>query len=440
MKTVLIVGGGFSGTMVAAHLARAGYGKSVILVDRADRIGQGLAYSTQQDNHLLNVPAARMSAFPEEPLDFVRFLAAQGWDSATRPFAPRRAYGAYLCSILAKAELDGVQTIRSQVKDLRPRGQIFEALLEDGARHEADSLVLAVGNTGVNRPYPLLTTFPPEVYVDNVWADGWSSRFESDDSVLILGTGLTMIDAVISLLDSGHRGPITAVSRRGQVPLSHAPPVEYSAPDWRVSSGLRRLARSIRMEVAKTGEPRAVIDSLRAVTPEIWSGFTNREQSQFLRHLKPYWEPVRHRAAPAALSQIEPALKTGQLMIQKGRIVRFELSGGRPRPIWMHERGREVEGEPYDRVVNCTGYGGESSSAELPVLGGLLGAGTIIPGPHGLGISTDANGICLSKSGSPSAGIYALGALRRGTCWESTAVPELRNQAFALAENIRRSI
>ena len=82
---VAIIGGGFSGTILAAQLARRGIG--YVLIDGSGRMGRGVAYSTTEPAHLLNVRAEGMSAWAGEPDDFAKSVRSEGGDAAALPSA-----------------------------------------------------------------------------------------------------------------------------------------------------------------------------------------------------------------------------------------------------------------------------------------------------------------------------------------------------------------
>src|SRR4051812_12829712 len=94
-STVAIVGAGASGTLTAVALARAAPHVRVVLVDDRSH-GVGVAYSTSDEQHRLNVPACGMSALADDGAHFVRWLAASGYDAGERDFVPRAWYGRYL--------------------------------------------------------------------------------------------------------------------------------------------------------------------------------------------------------------------------------------------------------------------------------------------------------------------------------------------------------
>ncbi|HEY0627706.1 MAG TPA: FAD/NAD(P)-binding protein, partial [Sphingomicrobium sp.] len=219
---VIVVGGGFSGTMVAAELARRGV--SSVLIDGSGREGKGTAYSTPEDAHLLNVVAGRMGAWADRPGDFAETIAAEGY--AADAYVPRRRYGEYLAAILNEARVDGlVMVVASDAQAAERTEHVWTVELADGSRVAVLALVLAQGNQAPEPP-SLARNMPAELFVNDPWSDAGRAAVAraaaSGGDVLIIGTGLTMVDVVLSLDEAQHRARIVAVSRRGLVPRAHA--------------------------------------------------------------------------------------------------------------------------------------------------------------------------------------------------------------------------
>ena len=217
--TVAIVGGGFSGTLTAVQLARlAPAGRlRILLVEHKGDPGPGVAYSTQHERHLLNVPAGRLSALKDQPDHFHEWLVQQGLDYAPGGFVPRRLYGRYLRDLLATATRGGiVKAMCDEVTDVEPAEAGFMLRLSTGHAEHADAVVLAAGFPA---PAPVLSDGPGLI---SPWDAAALGRIPRDASVLLLGTGLTMVDTALALMDQGHTGSIAAVSRRGLLPTAHS--------------------------------------------------------------------------------------------------------------------------------------------------------------------------------------------------------------------------
>jgi len=102
--TVAIVGGGCAGALTAVALLRAARRPiDVVIVEPRARLGEGVAYSTEDERHVLNVPAGRHSARSDDPEGFHRWASRERPGSTPEDFHPRGAYGRYLRSELAAA-------------------------------------------------------------------------------------------------------------------------------------------------------------------------------------------------------------------------------------------------------------------------------------------------------------------------------------------------
>lgn len=448
---VVIVGSGFTGTMVAVHLARHARA-NITIVERTGRFGAGVAYATPFAGHLLNVPAARMSAFPDLPDHFLQWAVRQRPDVRPESFVPRQWYSAYLAELLddAKAAPTSRHAIRRldvEVVGLAP-GDSARWIVEcaDGRRLPADVVVLAIGNhPPADPPCETLEFYKTAFYRQDPWAAD-ALTVDAEDDVLVLGTGLTMIDVAVALTDQGHRGRITCVSRRGLLPqwlrvdasVPHAVPPPARLGEWPrtargLTAGLRQEARN---RVAAGGDWRDAVTSLRSETAPLWQGLPLNERRRFLRHVRPYWDTHRHGVAPTIGRTIDDLRRDGRLRVRAGRVVRYECNSG---SVEAHVRWRglaEVECVRVNRVLNCTGPDMDLTRVRSPLVQHLHRRGMIRPDPVGIGIVTDDEGCVVDQEGVPQAGLYLAGPLRRGHSWENLAVPELRGGAARLAEHL----
>src|SRR3954451_17391384 len=313
---VAIIGGGFSGTIIAAQLARRGIASAVI--DGSGRAGKGVAYSTTEPAHLLNVRAEGMSAWAGDPDDFVRRFESEGGDR--RGFAQRRLFARYLGGILDEAKSAGVEVIDGAASKAAKADGGWRIAFDDGQILDADAIVLATGNQEPGS----LAAFDGTGgrYLRNPW--GAEARAAVEDlgatnkPALLVGTGLTMVDLVLSLDASGHRGRIVALSRRGLIPRGHAdfepaPLAEEDVP----GGNLRVLSRWLRRRAGQVGW-RAAVDSLRPYSHPLWQGLDADEQQRFLRHVRPWWDVHRHRIAPDVAQTVARMVADGRLEIVAG--------------------------------------------------------------------------------------------------------------------------
>lgn len=426
---VVIVGGGFSGTMMAAQLCERGL--RVALVEGGGRAGQGTAYSTSDAVHLLNVPAAKMSAWPDRPDDFV----ASGPDAGA--FAPRRDYGLYLRGILDRALAKGVELIEARAVSAAGEAG-WRVMLDNGRSVSARALVLAQGN---QPPEPMRASEGVDggLFVNNPWGQEARAAIErlaaDDGAVLVLGTGLTMIDLVLSLAAAGHRGRIVALSRRGQVPRSHAPhdaaPVAY---DELPKGNVLTLWRWVRWRSAEVGW-RGAVDSLRPHAQALWRGLSVDEQRRFLRHARPYWDVHRHRIAPQVAAQLDGMVSEGRLEVVAGRLRSISEERGALAASYSRRNARSdnPSSERFGAIFNCTGPLGAMGRTKDPLLRQMIDDGIVAIDHLGMGISVDSE----SRAGE---GVWALGPLTKGAYWEIVAVPDIREQVACVADRIAREL
>lgn len=427
---VAIIGAGFSGTLVAAHLARKAI--SCVVVESRERSGLGTAYSTNDPAHLLNVRAQGMSAWHDRPDDFADYWKAQG-GSAT-DFAPRLAYGRYLQHVLAETTGTGfAEFVNGIATTANRREQGWTIGLSDGSPIECKHLILATGNEA-----PALPEWAREIeshVVPNPWSNDAREVIASAAStardILVVGTGLTMIDVVLSLDAASFSGQVVAVSRRGLLPRSHAAftpaPIagEHLQPTRLVD-----LWRFVRNRAAEVGWL-AAVDSLRPHSQLLWQQLSVADKDRFLRHARPWWDVHRHRIAPIVAKRVNGLIDRGQLKVIAGRITGAAQDGGRA-AVRIRERSGEVEAtNPFDVVFNCTGPLGTAPDTQNPLLQQLLGDNQIVPDELGIGLKVDGN-----SRVNGHVDLWAVGPQTKGQFWEITAVPDIRVQASQIATSI----
>jgi uncharacterized NAD(P)/FAD-binding protein YdhS len=433
---VAVIGAGASGALLGVQLHRQSPSLRVAVIEAGARAARGLAYGTPYGAHLLNVPAARMSAFADKPAHFLEWLTARQPEADGSTFAPRSLYGEYLGEALGAACTEGSTISRAfgTAVGLLPSGSGWNVHLHDGRRLEAGAVVLALGNLPPNDPR--LVSGNPEWYFADPWAPAASQGVAADAPVLIIGTGLTMIDLVLALRSEGHRGVIHAVSRRGLLPqthCSHSPRGLSSMPP--VDDSPRAALRWIRSEVAAAlGEGsdwRAVIDSLRPHTQAMWTSLSAAGRGSFLRHARAHWDVHRHRCAPEVGAAVEGLLREGRLVTYAGRV--RPIPGDEPEAEIIRRSDGGVVRLRAERVINCSGPATDYASVDLPLVVQLRRAGWLVPDPHRLGIECDSEGRVTDLERTVVPGLYTIGPLRRAQLWESTAIPEIRQQAVELA-------
>lgn len=431
---VAIVGAGFSGLLTAIHLLERDPHVTVRLIEQAERFGTGRAYAAGNAHHLLNVRAANMSAFPDRPDHFLKWLAAAGAPHDADAFVSRGRYGEYLQGLLRAAMGEDGHPGRLLLEQdeavaAEPRGAGFRVRLALGRTLDADALVLAVG---LGRPGPIPGATPEALISPRYIADPW--RVDPDElpagDILLVGCGLTMVDVALSL--ARHDRRLTAVSRRGLLPHSHAPTAPAQLPGGPLDTP-RRALQALRRLASDAGWPSAV-DGLRPVTPAIWRSWSLVERRRFLRHARAWWEIHRHRMAPQVAARIAMLREEGRLDVLTARLEAVTTTEGgflvslreraAPRPMSLR----------YAAVVNCTGLSSDIENS--PLLSNLAGQGLLRPDLLRLGADVDDDLRLVDRSGRSARGLYAIGPLTRSAVWEAVAVPDLRGQAAELAFTI----
>ncbi|MGW0119014.1 FAD/NAD(P)-binding protein [Streptomyces sp. NPDC003327] len=442
--TVAVVGVGAAGALTAVHLcetaARRRTPLDLVLVDPAPEAGRGTAYATTDPRHRLNVPAGGMSCYPDDPGHFIRWLCRHGEPTVTAAdFATRYRYGAYLADTLARAivRAHGVVTVRR----LRTRAEHCSAApggrvalrLADGTHLTADRAVLATGPAAPAAPWA-----PPELraapgFVPEPWVRGAldGPRY-GDGDVLLVGTGLTAVDLALTLERPGRT--VHALSRGGLLPQPHAltPAGPMPPPDGLRGAPLDRLRRTVYGHVARSvrlhGDWRPALDGLRPHTAALWRGLSTEERVELLDREGALWNTHRHRMAPATAEALARARTARRLAVHAGGVARATAHDDGTLTVGLAD-GRDLR---VTWVVDCTGPGRRPDD---PLWRSLFDAGAATPGPLGMGVAT-RDGRLLDTEGRTGLPVHTLGAPRRGELWETTAIPEIRVQAAALAEDL----
>lgn len=447
MGHVIIVGGGASGVILAAHLLRDADSRlRVTIVERRSEIGRGIAYSTTEPDHILNTRAGSMSAYGDDTEHFWRWLLQSGAAEDIRCsdpfcFVPRRHFATYLTDLVKpwrSVTGDGrLAVVEGECTAIRttPSGVAVEV---DGATHLGHAAVLATG-------HQVPGFAPGSPYVD-AWSTPEDAGIGRDDPILVLGTGLSMVDTVIQLVHRGHRGKITALSRRGQLPRAHRrnTPLRIDAADMPfgtdISYILRWFRRTAAWAVDRGGDWRDVVDGVRPHTAALWQSLTPAARARFLRHARTWWEVHRHRLPPESETRIRGAVSTGKLEIVAGRFVGLE-EGEDGIDVAFRRRGSsEVQTLRVGRVVDCTGILRDPQADPDGLVCRLIEEGLLRPDPLHIGIEVDDHCAVIGRNGATSTRVFAVGPVTRARYWEITAVPDIRVQCADLAHRIRADV
>ncbi len=457
LQHVAIIGGGFSGTLTAVNLARLSTAPlRISVLNCAYPAGRGIAYSTRRPEHLLNVAARNMSALPEYPSHFVDWLLTRT-EYANIPetelretFMPRRVYGDYLRCLawhysdpLNSRSSVEIKTIPSEVVDLISEAQGARLILADGTTLLADRVVLATGNeppadltgTGALSEHP--------AWCANPWID-WESKLPPPGgTIVLLGTGLTTVDAILTLLTLDWRGHIHAVSRHGLLPQSHFKGVDvpdFPPPEVDLASlGLTELIALMEQHCARLRglgtNPAIIVDKLRPHTQRIWQAFSDQERQEFITRYAARWNVIRHRIAPSIHQNITAAVANGRVALTAASITGLRTAGPKI-AVDLESSDGTPSSLTADLVINGTGPQTRFSATRSPLLRALLKRGLAQTDASDMGLKIAADFTVIQKDEQPSPHLLALGPLLRGTLWETIAVPELRGQALRVAQTL----
>ncbi len=432
-STIAIIGGGVSGALTAYHLSRQNVQARIIVIEPRPELGLGLAYSTSSLRHLLNVPAGKISALPSDPHHFLNWLRANyDVDATAATFAPRAIFGRYIQSILTG--LREIEQIQASVVRYTAQFDGASLRLNDGSELHADLVVLATGNfdpsslSGISEE-----VISSGVYRHNAWLPDTFDGLDAAAPVALIGTGLTGVDVLQRLRELGHRGIITAVSRHGVFPKRHASYTSLSTPAVPLGTPATCVAylRAFRLSIRGGAEWRAVVDSLRSTTNDLWLALPRNEQQRFRRHLQRRWDVVRHRMAPSVADAVDAELAAGTLIIREGHLTSVEATG--MGAAVMIKAGHNVGKFTSARVINCTGPSMNYRKVNSALLQSLFSQGAATAGPLGGGFNCSEHGALIGKTGKASKILFNLGPGRLGNLLESIAIPEIREQAVALA-------
>ena len=459
VSAIAVIGGGFSGAACAIHLSRlAPRPLEILLIDPREQVGAGLAHSTPHPDHRLNAADSIHLLYLDAPDHFSAWLRTSGAlerdpdaVAANGRIYPRRAdFGRYV-----HAELTRYQACNPSGTTIRhitqraariasgPRG--FSVSLANGETVDADACVLAVGQGGSHVPDWLR----PYIRHPECVADPWNlpalQRIDPEHHVLILGTGLTTVDVVSTLVSQGHRGPIEAVSRRGMRPASHSPfpptmprlqGLMQEVPEFVARHGrpdsVAGIVRALRADIRRLDPARtswhALFDDVRDAAHVLWPHLSTPEQLRFLRHLKPWYDVHRFRIPPQSERIVQRAVATGQLAFHGAHVVSVR-HGPRGFTVTFRDRGATfVRERSYTALINCTGFDGRLQSLRDPLIRGLAADGMVRSSACGLGVDVDPDSRAIGAEGSRLKGLYVIGPLTGGSLGEASSVPVITRQ------------
>ncbi len=438
---ILVIGGGASGVLMAAHLLRDDPRARVTVIEGLNPFGCGVAYSTTDPDHLLNTRVRNMSAFSDVPDHFLNWVRArpETRDRDADSFVGRATYGAYLSDLLApwrnhyRGDPARLTCLQRSCLTLEEHADGVIATLDDGSRIRGAQAILATGHV------------LPEADAEGLVTGAWTpvGGIAPEGRVVIIGSGLSMVDQVVSLLKGGHTGPIIAVSRRGQLPRSHTPthPLHIDIDQVPLGAPVSVLMRWVRRMAARAealgGTWRDAVDGIRHHVALIWKHLPLAARDRFLRHAAIWWDVHRHRIPPATADRIEAAIASGQLVIERGAY-RGAARGNRGEiraMVFLKRVGAPITLQAVC-ILDCRGIRNDPDRHATPLIRSLLDSGQARVDPLRIGLDVDSDCRLIARDGLASRRIRALGPVSRAAFWEITAVPDIRDQAASLTPQL----
>jgi uncharacterized NAD(P)/FAD-binding protein YdhS len=439
--------------MAAVNLARlAKTPLRILIVNKGSPPGRGVAYSTRQPEHLLNVAARNMSAFADQPNHFIDWLGTRSeyadvpQSSLRESFIPRKTYGDYLQALLqwhmkgmANSSVQ-IELVDGEAQDLVPGPENVAVVVGGLPTIETDKVLLATGNPPP-ADLPWAGAYDHPRLVRNPWKYVDFREADSRQDVVLVGAGLTMVDQFLTLSSHQWRGTVFAVSRSGLLPQSHFHGISYPEfpPADPSTLGLDALSELIEdhcTQLRRRGEnPAIVIDKLRPYTQRIWQNLPVEEKRRFLREYRTRWNVIRHRVAHTIHDQMASAIKAGTLKVLEGQIEGMSNSTDCVSLTLAMKRGERTTLHA-GWVINCTGPMESYKNSNSALYRNLMDRGAIQADELDLGLKVGSDFRVIDQGGYTSEYLFAVGPMLKGTLWETTAVPELRLQALRVAEKM----
>ncbi|MBB3212218.1 putative NAD(P)/FAD-binding protein YdhS [Herbaspirillum sp. Sphag1AN] len=472
---IAIIGGGFAGVVTAIHMIRAASKQSessetpalsISIIESSEHIGRGIAYSTDNPDHIVNGLAQLFGVYPDQPAHLTEWLRAHAAEHGWTPpegvefenaFAPRWLYGTYIQDTLRHALRRAgarvrLETVKARAVDLNPQAQGYQVILQDGRRLQAARVVLALGLFR-GRSNAVLSSangdaLVPERYIDNIWdTTSWQAA-RQDQDILIIGTSLTALDAALNAERAGFKGKFHALSRRG---LLVQPRRQRTA--WPDVLDPTQLPTTLRDLLRATGRARRAIKAagadwqqlppaIRPHLPALWANASHSDRQRFLRHLRPFWEISLHRAGPESAKKLSQLIDAKRFDHHAGRIRSLRAtSNGRIAVEWQTRGQQQTQTLVVDRVANALGYEFDWSRIDDPLVRHLQERKLVQRHATGFGIdAVPQTGAVLSVQGVAQDDLYAVGHPLRGVIWESNAIGEQLLEAVNTAQAIVASL
>ncbi|MDT0678107.1 FAD/NAD(P)-binding protein [Autumnicola musiva] len=415
MKNLCIIGGGACGSaafieMVLQICSLGLHEKlSLTLIERREKFGYGMAFGTPEKSHLLNTRADLMGIYANEPKDFSDWLKAkdqnpkdikgEGYTEAA--YTRRILYGEYVSEQLerfrqvAKEHKVQVNFVQEEAVDIhRQKDEKLHIELGSGKIINSDFVLLA---PGTSKPNKFRELRQHDGYIDFPWpVNRIEKTIKKDDEVGILGSSLSAIDTVMTLVNNGHRGKISLISHKGILPRVqpthsnvfhrkhltlenihkiqreklHPPRVkelfrlyikdveeaEGKKMDWkkfnRSSKPAKELLEYDISAAEKGGDSLLNITySLRYDAGVIWKWMSLKQKKIFKKWLGTQWAANRHAMPLHNAKQILELFEKERLrVISQNREVKFSNDSGK---FTMETKSGDIY--DFDKIINATG-------------------------------------------------------------------------------------
>lgn len=436
---LVIIGDGFAAAVTATHLLRQGIAADSLTIIGPGSLGKGNAYGCVSPFFRLNVREDLPIVFSEDPLHFARWAKANIDDPEAKTsagFFYRRAdYGRYVAELIAaEVGFDQIQRIPSKVSRLsQESSHLWRLDIADGGIFYAEKVVIATGNSPPTWPCPIKTKQGEQAasqLIENPWTGRYLTAIGAEEHVVLLGGGLTALDAIYALAAQGHRGLITIVGPRPLFPPTQAQWIRKKQPHWPEKLSPAKLVRFMRQYLPSapttSSEWQCAWEELRPNLNAIWQQFTPHQRQSLFKRLGWAWSLYRFRASPQTIKAYEQLKANHQVQFVVGRAKQVECVED---AITVQlNNGQDIQA---DRIVNCTGVGADI------FLNKLIADAIAISDPLGqaIGVNTKLNVIKPNLQAWNN--LWMLGPATMGSLGDVIAASAISKQAEELAAQIQ---
>lgn len=436
-KEIAIIGDGYAAAVMALHLLRNGIsGDSIALIGpRAP--GKGNAYTCASPFFRLNVREDLPIIFSEDPLHFARWALANVNDPESKTdagyFYRRSDFGNYVFQLLHDTEgVENIERVNAKVNKLKPADSYWTMTLDDGHQFNAKQVIIATGNSPPVWPCTVKTSVQSSArMVENPWPGDYLDNINQDDHLILLGGGLTALDAINALVGQGHRGIVSIISPRPIFPPVQALWKRCNQPQIPKNVSPRGLVHFMRNYLPTIStdsiEWQSAWEELRPPLNEVWQRFSAQERRSLLKRLGWLWSLYRFRASPQTIAAYEYLRERNQVQFAVGRAKQITCSDTKVSVLMSS--GSELVG---DRIINCTGVGSDSLSNEL-ITSGLAAPDALLQS-----IAIDTCFRVMDSEQKPYLNLWMIGPATMGSLGDVVASSAIAKQAEQLASQIAK--